>query len=213
MQEVRASSVAHTIECALFYLSAPRTWLRITASITITRQSKYWKFIRARSPGASAADDYNLPISLNMNIASVLAAHSDLVQDSHLEVVLENENSTAKSLQDHALGIQLIKQPEGSRSELQEQLICLTESLAHSGLAWYNESQLDMRPLRRNHKPDYLFLAWLESRWVLACRFGSGLRLPSLIAVTTFWSASLVSSSNNSLQIVRNHNTRPSTRL
>ena len=173
IQEVYTDEFYRKSECALFYLSGPRRWIRVSATIMTTRQSKYWGAMKAGTTIPTALGNYSLPTSLNAQVERYLATRgAEIMQDCHLEIALQDQVIETGQLFNRTTEIRL-EQPF-LVMQVRQVLESATEQIIHSGVPWYDEAELDMRTFHsQSKKPGNFFLAWLHYRWVLACRFGT----------------------------------------
>ncbi|KAF2181028.1 hypothetical protein K469DRAFT_752905 [Zopfia rhizophila CBS 207.26] len=146
---------------AMFYCKSPRHWIRLTMSITISVESRYWDLLRV-APGRDvlSQQSYGLPTGLNSMVDTFLRDHPDFEQDGHLSLYI-GAGPANTALQ--------ISRP---RFQATEYLKRATKFLYHLNCPRYKESALIQRPLRTQCL-NREFITIMQSQWVQDYRFGS----------------------------------------
>lgn len=157
----------------LMYSTAPSRWTRLSVTVTVSTDSRYWDLLRG--PGRNVAftrlGGRPLPASLHSELEkTLLAVPSPLEQDSRLEVFLGSRfddiglEQVRSRLEE---GREAIETAPGVRAELQK----LTQKLIHLNVPWYLERQVPSIPFSLQHGWSTTFISFLGSRWVVDCRF------------------------------------------
>ncbi len=161
--EISATDYTRTHQCAIFYSQAPREWTRLMVTMTASIQSEYWSLGRVKTapPGVT----YCLPSRLTLAMEAFLKSHPHVKQDAHLSIFLGHglEQGRASSI-----SLKFSKPLFPVNAYMRE----ITSMLYHMNCPRYPESKLVRRPLYK-YRPDYLFITFVDSRWVLEIRFGS----------------------------------------
>jgi len=152
----------------IMYLSKPREWMRLSMTITISVESRYWKYT-----GLAAGDvplgwrrPNHLPLCLHSALETILASQLPLEQDSHLVIYLGGHSD----LDDIGGLSRLLKNVKKSPTT-EEYLWTVTDRLYHLNVPWYLETAVITHPISRDMQA--MSFSFLESRWVLDNRFGS----------------------------------------
>ena len=155
-------------ECNLFYRRSHREWLRLTARITITVESKYWNLEHV-APNRSVANGlFGLPLRIVSMLTTFVRNHDEIQQDMRIAMLLGRDHQLALSNADPGDTIRILI-PEFDAGQY---LAKLTHQTRHWIMPRYNEKHLDHRPTHM-HQFNENFLVYLDSKWVLERRFGS----------------------------------------
>ncbi|KAI0165377.1 hypothetical protein GGR52DRAFT_585411 [Hypoxylon sp. FL1284] len=150
----------------MFYCKAPRQWIRVSISATFSVESMYWMTMRMAS--SKSLVTYDLPAGLSKKLEQVLAACADVEQGVHLSVYLGNRACPVENQEKSGMLVHLGK----PQVAITEQLKLITSIAYHWNCPRYSEKEVVQLPMFRLVR-DNRFVAYLQSRWVIAFRFGS----------------------------------------
>ena len=168
--EVEGTQYTRLNQCAIFFRSqVPRTWKRLTVSITSSVESIHWDIGRVRSSNEVEKASDPLPIYLATLLETfLLRSQQEFEQDSHLGIFLGNQSDLETRGQAPKVPIKIMKPHFQAESYLQQ----ITRALRYWDCPRYSERELIEQPLSRQ-LPNNEFVANLRSRWVFELRFGS----------------------------------------
>ncbi|KAI1398654.1 hypothetical protein F4819DRAFT_467854 [Hypoxylon fuscum] len=149
----------------LFYCKAPREWIRLSISATVSVESPYWYAMRIPSSKCMMAD---LPTGLARALQTFLTSRPELEQGSHLSIYVGNQ--LGPDMDDRKLN--LLMQISKPQLEIEEHLKTITTMTYHWNCPRYFEKEVIQQPMYK-FVHDNRFIAYLQSRWVLVFRFGS----------------------------------------
>ena len=167
-REVDVTEYTRVNQCTMLYSKAPRQWIRLTVSITTSVESIYWNILNMKCAFLAPKVAHQLPIPLISALENFLRSCQNLKQDSHLSVFLGNRSDLEKKEKAPKLSVKFIVPHFQAKAYLQQ----ITSMVHHWNCPRYSERDLIQRPLYRR-LPNNLFIAYLQSRWVLEFRFGS----------------------------------------
>lgn len=168
---LEASKYTRINNYALFYLLAPRQWIRLTISITTSIDSPFWNIFRDGSAAFSPKGFKSviMPATVLTILQGFLVDHlDDLGQDSHLNIFLGNISNAQHSVGTIKCPIEFAQAIFSAEAYLRD----ITSMVAHLGCPKYSHRDLDQRPLSK-HNPNFCFITFLHSEWVHEIRFGS----------------------------------------
>jgi hypothetical protein len=160
--------------CILFFASTPRKWIRLTISVTVTDNSKYWDTWMLADYDKTGKDDYSHCIDLPKDLRAILAdyferSYRELVPDSHLGIFLSSQSVLPQNQ------VEASQFPDVAiKTHLQD----ITNTIRHLNCPRYSEEDLAPQPLYAAYKKNKLrnkFIAFIESHWVFMDRFGSSM--------------------------------------
>ncbi|OTA92698.1 hypothetical protein M434DRAFT_31602 [Hypoxylon sp. CO27-5] len=146
-----------------FCCIAPRQWVRLFLSVTISIESPHWDAVRL-APNRSMLGC--IPAGLIKTLRAFLVSHPGLEEDSHLSIFLgkqEISNKNGKQLD----SFMQINKP---RIGIMEHFKIITAMTYHWNCPRYFEGEIVQQPLYRLFH-DNRFIAYLHPRWVVVYRF------------------------------------------
>lgn len=149
----------------MFYCQAPRQWIRLSISATVSVDSLYWK---ATSISSNKNCMVDLPSVLSKNLETVLTSRGDLEQGSHLSIYLGDQTSSSIPNNQYNLLMRVAK----PRIAMIELLKTITSITYHWNCPRYSEKEVIQQPMYRLVH-DNRFVTYFQSRWVITFRFGS----------------------------------------
>ena len=150
---------------SLLYRRSPRQWMRITTSVTLSVESKFWNVGRLEASSSEACED--LPGNLDSILQKFLDPRTDLRQDTHVRVFLGGQ-----SFDETTKATTADPQIDPPPLHITEYLGQMTSTLHHSGCIMYLESELTHFPLYR-YEQTHWFVSRFRDTWALDFRFGS----------------------------------------
>lgn len=157
---VQTSDFQRVSHCSILYSPTPRKWLRLTAIVTISIESRYWSTWTVRlSDHRWARDLLCLPASMERQFESRLRSSDAIRQDSVLEAYSGGQPD-----------LKLSKIKQSPNFDVRAHLWSITSKLYHQGFTAYHEKDLTHHLLSNG-----LFAAKIpgESQWWLEIRFRS----------------------------------------
>lgn len=158
--EVQNSDFQRVAQCSILYSPAPRRWLRLTAFVTVSIDSRYWSTWNVRLSDYRAGRNLLcLPASIERQFESCLISSDAIRQDYVLEAYSGGRPD-----------LKLSKIKKSPNFDVRAQLWRITNKLYHQGFTAYHEKDLIHQLL-----PNGMFAAKIpgESQWRLEVRFRS----------------------------------------
>ncbi|KAI0101440.1 hypothetical protein F4776DRAFT_499381 [Hypoxylon sp. NC0597] len=161
--EAYATEYSRVNHYETFCCIAPRQWIRLFLSVTVSIESPHWNAARLTPNRSMLA---RIPAGLIKTLRAFLVSHPELEQDSHLSVFLGNQAISAKSGKDLDSFMQIGKPRVG----IMERLKAITAMTYHWSCPRYFEREMVQQPLYKLFH-DNRFIAYLHPRWVVVHRF------------------------------------------
>lgn len=155
-------------DCSLFYRKSKREWLRLTARLTTTVESKYWNLEKIAAGIVVGKSTVQLPLRLVSTLTSFIQDCTTIKQDMQMSVLLGRDYESVSSKAAFNHNVKFTHPTFDAASYVQQ----LTHQIRRWDVPRYKERQLDRR-LANVVRSSELFFTYLESHWVLERRFGS----------------------------------------
>ena len=173
LQAIQTMATEHirVVHCGIFFSRFPKQWMRLTTSLTISVDCLFWNF-----PCSNDVESQNtifkagnsLPTRLTSMLFKLLRSDPEITEDCHLSIFLNGQQSLGTNGEASKPPMKFIEPPFQAKSYLKK----ITSMIHHLNCPRYFKRELARRPLYKE-RPNQLFLAYLQSRWVLEMTFGS----------------------------------------
>jgi hypothetical protein len=166
-RELQATEYTRVSQFAILFVQDPNKWTRLTISITVTMESRYWHVDKVNTTELIPKRVYQLPDRVTSRVIQFLRSHSTLPHDVHLSILFGSQ-AECETIGKRSASTARLTKP---LFDVTAYLRVITRQVKHFCCPWFYERQLDQRPLYTC--PTNLFIAFFDSRWVMEHRFGS----------------------------------------
>jgi hypothetical protein len=162
----------------VFYSRSPRQWIRLSLSVTIGIESRYWNLERLTEHEVHTDGSYHsdfgfshggcIPAALYSIFAGLIEAHPNLDEGNNISIYVQEQPNRNGGMQITGVRERIAKPRIDTSDYLRE----ITKELYHMNCPRYRESDIVQRPMSQWFYNCY-FIAFLNSKWVLEWRFSS----------------------------------------